>query len=59
MIDVNAKNRNKSAILKKKFQPLLNLPENWLLVTCITILERIHGKIIGNADADAAEVQLQ
>ena len=44
LIDINAKNSNKSAILIF-FQPLLNLSENWSLVTCITNLGRIHEKL--------------
>ena len=38
------KNRNKSAIFFF-FRPLLNLSENWSLVTCITNLKRICGKL--------------
>ena len=30
---------------KKKFRPLLNLSENWSLLTCITDLRRIHEKL--------------
>ena len=37
------KNRNKSAIFF--FRPLLNLSENWSLVTCITNLQRICEKL--------------
>ena len=37
------KNRNKSAIFF--FRPLLNLSENWSLVTCITNLKRIREKL--------------
>ena len=37
--------RNKSVILKI-VQPLLNLSENCLLVTCITNLKRIHEKLL-------------
>ena len=40
----NAKNRNKMAILNF-FHLLLNLSENWSLVTCITNLGRIHEKL--------------
>ena len=40
----NAKNLNKSAILIF-FQALLNLSENWSLVTCITNLGRIPEKL--------------
>ena len=44
IIDIKCqKNCNKSAILIF-FQSLLNLSENWSLVTCITNLERIHKK---------------
>ena len=38
------KNRNKSAIFFF-FRPLLNLSENWSLVTCITNLKRICEKL--------------
>ena len=38
------KNRNKSAIFFF-FRPLLNLSENWSLVTCITNLKRIREKL--------------
>ena len=41
IIDVN---RNKSAILNF-IQPLSNLSENCLLVTCITNVNRIHEKL--------------
>ena len=49
------------------FQPLLNLSEKWSLVTCKTNLGRKHEKLFKlsrpqvnvNADADAAELQLQ
>ena len=62
IIDVNAKNRNKSAIFNF-FQPLLNFSENWSFLTCITNLGRIHEKHINlscsqvNVNADAAELQ--
>ena len=59
LLTLNAKNRNKLAILNF-FWPLLNLSENWLLVTCITNLGRIHEKlklsrpkVNVNADANA------
>ena len=66
LLTEKAKNRNKSAILNF-FQPLLNLFENWSLVTCITNLGRIHEKLFKlsrpqvnvNADAAVAELQLQ
>ena len=41
---MRAKNHNKLAILNF-FQPLSNLSENCLLVTGITNLNRIHGKL--------------
>ena len=54
------------------FQPILNLSENWLLVTCITYLSRIHEELFklscpqanvhtdANANRNAdAEIQLQ
>ena len=44
IIDVKCSNRNKSAILNF-FQPLLNLSKNYLLVTCITNLQRIREKL--------------
>ena len=66
IIDVKCEKCNKSAILNF-FRLLLNLSENWSLVTCITNLGRIHGKLFklsrpqvnANADADDAELQLQ
>ena len=44
------------------FSPLLNLSENWSLVTCLTNLGRIHEKLLKlsrpqvNVNADAAEL---
>ena len=66
IIDVKGENSNKSAILNF-YWPLLNLSENWSLVTCIKNLGRIHGKLFKlsrpqvnvKADADDAELQLQ
>ena len=47
------------------FHPLLNLSENWSLLTCITNLGRIHEQLFKlsrpevNVNVDADELQLQ
>ena len=64
IIDEKGETRNKSALLNF-FRPLLNLSENWSLVTCITNLGMIHEKLFKlsrpqvNVNADADELQLQ
>ena len=74
IIDLKCENLNKSDILNFfsaliKLRPLLNLSENWSLVTCITNLGGIHEKLFklsrqqvnvnADADADTAKLQLQ